>query len=59
MKWTIYAQEGYCNDYGMCEPYAAAEAIKQLEAKKGRLSKEQIEKIAKICGCKVKWEDDD
>ena len=31
--WIIHGREGYCGDFGCCEPDAAGEAIRRRQAK--------------------------
>ena len=47
--------EGLCDDWGFCEPDAAANAIRSRVAKGEVLSESQIEDIAHRFHCRVKW----
>lgn len=53
--WIIHGREGYCGDFGCCEPDAAGEAIRRRQAKGEVLTKEDIERIARNFGCWVEW----
>lgn len=55
-SWTIVGLEGLCDDFGFCEPDAAAHAIRSRIAKGEDLSETQIEEIANRFHCRVKWE---
>lgn len=55
--WIIHGREGYCGDFGCCEPYAAGEAIRRRQAKGEELTKEDIERIARNFGCWVEWKE--
>lgn len=56
-KWTILGFEGLSDDFGCCEPYTAAEEIHRRLAAGEQLSEQGIEAIARMYGCRVKWED--
>lgn len=49
--WIIHGREGYCGDFGCCEPDAAGEAIRRRQTKGEVLTKEDIERIARNFGC--------
>ena len=54
-KWTIVGLEGLCDDWGYCEPYNAAEAIRSRQAKED-LTESEVEEIAKNFNCRVCWD---
>ena len=56
-KWTIYGLEGLCDDNGYCEPYTAADEIRRRIALGKEVTEEDVERIARIYHCKVKWEE--
>ena len=56
-EWTIVGREGLCDDWGWCEPDAAAAAIRQRQAAGEELTEEDVERIARLCNCRVRWED--
>lgn len=56
-NWTIIGLEGLSDDWGCCEPYTAAEEIRRRLAAGEQLTEQDIEDIARMCGCRVKWED--
>lgn len=56
-SWTIVGMEGLCDDWGFCEPDAAANAIRAKIAKGEELTEDQIEEIARRFHCRVKWEE--
>lgn len=56
-KWTILGFEGLSDDFGCCEPYTAAAEIRRRLAAGEQLSEQGIEAIARMYGCRVKWED--
>ena len=56
-KWTIVGLEGLCDDWGCCEPDAAADAIRRRVAAGEDLAEEDVERIARNFGCRVRWED--
>lgn len=55
-SWTILGLEGLSDDFGCCEPYAAAEEIRRRLAAGEQLTERDIEAIARMFGCRVKWE---
>lgn len=57
-KWTIVGLEGLCDDWGWCEPDAAANAIRLRKAAGEELTEQDVEEIARRFHCRVKWEDD-
>lgn len=56
-KWTILGFEGFSDDFGCCEPYTAAEEIRRRLVAGEQLTERDIEAIARMYGCRVKWED--
>lgn len=56
-NWTIIGLEGFSDDWGCCEPYTAAEEIRRRLAAGEQLTEQDIEAIARMCGCRVKWKD--
>lgn len=56
-NWTIIGLEGLSDDWGCCEPYTAAEEIRRRLAAGKYLTEQDIEAIARMYGCRVKWED--
>lgn len=56
-KWTILGFEGLSDDFGCCEPYTAAAEIRRRGGAGEQLSEQGIEAIARMYGCRVKWED--
>lgn len=55
-SWTILGLEGLSDDFGCCAPYTAAEEIRRRSASGEQLTERDIEAIARIYGCRVKWE---
>ena len=55
-SWTILGMEGLSDDFGCCEPCTAAEEIRRRLAKGETLSEQDIEAVARMYGCRVKWE---
>lgn len=53
----ILGLEGLSDDFGCCEPYTAAEEIRRRLAAGKQLTEQDIEAIARMYGCRVKWED--
>lgn len=56
-SWAILGLEGLSDDFGYCEPYTAAEEIRRRLAAGMQLTEQDIEGIARMYGCRVKWED--
>ena len=56
-SWTILGLEGLSDESGLCELYTAAEVIRRGLAAGGQLTEQDIEGIARMYGCRVKWED--
>lgn len=56
-SWTILGLEGLSDDFGSCEPYTAAEEIRRRLAAGVQLTEQDVEGIARMYGCRVKWED--
>lgn len=56
-SWTILGLEGLSDDFGCCEPYTAAEEIRRRLAAGVQLTEQDIVGIARMYGCRVKWED--
>lgn len=56
-SWAILGLEGLSDDFGYCEPYTAAEEIRRRLAAGMQLTEQDIEAIARMYGCRVKWED--
>ena len=54
-KWTICGYEGLCDDWGYSEPYTAAAEIKRRIAQGKEMTEEEVEKIANLHHCYVKW----
>lgn len=55
-KWTIVGLEGLCDDWGFCEPDAAADAIRRRVAAGEDLTEADVDRIARNFNCRVKWE---
>lgn len=55
-SWTIVGLEGLCDDWGWCEPDAAASEIRRRKANGEHLTERDIEDIAHKHHCRVKWE---
>lgn len=55
-NWMIVGLEGLSDDFGCCEPYTAAEEIRRRLAAGEQLAERDIEAIARMYGCRVKWE---
>lgn len=55
-QWTIIGLEGLSDDFGISEPYLAAEVIRSRLAAGQNLSERDIEDIAYKFNCHVEWQ---
>ena len=55
-QWTIIGLEGLSDDFGISEPYLAAEVIRSRLAAGQDLSERDIEDIAYKFNCHVEWQ---
>ena len=53
-KWTVIAK-GSADDWGESEPYTAGEAIERFFLSHPEATEEDVERIAEIYHCYVKW----
>lgn len=54
-QWMIVGREGLCDDFGFCEPDAAACEIRRREDSGEHLTEQEIEQIARNYHCHVVW----
>ena len=55
-QWTIIGLDGLTGDWGISEPYLAAEVIRSRLAAGQTLSDQDIEDIAHRFYCRVEWQ---
>ena len=55
-EWCIVGLDGLCDDYGISEPYWAAEVIRSRLADGQSLTERDIEDVAHKFFCRVEWQ---
>lgn len=55
-EWCIVGLDELCDDYGISEPYWAAELIRSRLADGQSLTERDIEDIAHKFFCRVEWQ---